>query len=173
MSEYTFTRVAKAGGYDIDNVDHIDASKKQITLASEIKTALPGKVFKVSSHELETKVIFDVALDAADTATLNGVVAAHKAIVGTVHEDRLARTAGRENLRATWAGMGSLYPYITGPFEHKFEEVNLLLDEGRNAEAEAVIEFAQAPAGYDATQTTTFAAVKAQMLAGVQGLPIL
>ena len=173
MSEYTFTRVKKSGGYDIDNVDHVDANGKQITLASEIKGALAGKTFKVSSAGLVTKVIFDVALDAADTTTLNGVVAAHKSVVGTVVEDKATRTAGRESLRATWAGMGVMYPYITGPFEHKFEEVNLLLDQGRQAEAEAVIEFAEAPAGYDATQSATFASVKAQMLAGVQGLPII
>jgi len=173
MSEYTFIRVKKTGGWDIDNVDHVDANGKQISLASEIKAALPGKSFKVSSSGEETKVIFDIALDANDTATLNGVVAAHKAIVGTVIEDRGARAAGRESLRTTWAGLGSLYPYITGPFEHKFEEVNLLLDQGRQAEAEAVIEFSEALAGYNATQLAVFAQVKSDMLAGVQALPII
>jgi len=171
MSEYTFIRVAKAGGWDIDNVDHIDANGKQITLASEVKAALPGKIFKVISDGEVTKVAFDVALDAADTATLNGVVAAHKAVTGTVVADRQARVDARDALRASWEQVGITYPYITGPFEHKFEEVNLLLDQGRNSEAEAVIQFADAPTGYDATQLATFQAVKQQMLSGVQEIP--
>ena len=171
MSEHTYIRLQKVGGWDINNVDHVDADGKQITLASEIKVAFPGKAFTVRSNGEEAKVDFEDELTAPEIAILDGIVAAHKAVTGTVVADRQARTDSRDALRASWEQVGITYPYITGPFEHKFEDVNLLLDQGRNAEAEAVIQFADPPTGYDPTQLATFQAVKQQMLSGVQGIP--
>lgn len=174
MSEHIYARVKKTGGFDIDNVEHLDSDCKQITLASEIKTAFPGMFFTVSLHGLQCFVDFDDDLDAGQIATLDAVVAAHKA-----HDtppqcviDHAAREAERQALRDTWDGLAAVHPYITGPFQYALDEVNLLLDQNRDAEAQAVVEFADPPSGYDAAQLATFDAVKAQMLAGLQGLTI-
>ncbi len=80
MSEHTYIRVKKTGGYDIDNVDHIDANGKQITLASEIKTAFPGDIFTVKCEDVACVVDFLVDRDAAQITTLDGIVATHKAV---------------------------------------------------------------------------------------------
>ena len=81
MSEYIFIRVKKTGGWDINNVDHVDAAGKHITLNSEIITAIPNNHCKVACNGTECKVIFDDPLTAPETTTLNTVVAAHKAVV--------------------------------------------------------------------------------------------
>ena len=172
MSEHNYTRVKKTGGWDINNVDHQNDDGSQIFLATEIKAAIPDKAFTVRCDGVDCIVDFVDQLSGPEIAILNGVVAAHKAIVTTVIADRATLAVERTALRDSWDALKASHPYITGPFEHKLQEVNLMLDEGRNAEAEAVIEFADPPSGYDAAQLTVFNAVKAQMLTGLQGLTI-
>jgi hypothetical protein len=80
MSLHTYTRVKKPGGWDINNVDHIDADGKQITLASEVEVAFPGKSFKVCNEGTECKVIFTTTLTPLEVTALDSVVSSHKAI---------------------------------------------------------------------------------------------
>jgi len=80
MSEHIYIRATKDGGWDIDNADHVDASGKQIRIASEIKTAFPGKFFTVSLNGTQCFVDFDDVLLPAEIVTLDALVATHKAI---------------------------------------------------------------------------------------------
>lgn len=77
------------------------------------------------------------------------------------------RSAQRTALRQQW---DALPDFIRGPFRDKFEAANRLLDEGDDAAAIALIEYAEAPASFDATQLATFAATQAAMKAGIEGL---
>ena len=77
------------------------------------------------------------------------------------------RSAQRTALRQQW---DALPDYIRGPFRDKFEAANRLLDEGDDDAAIALIEYAEAPASFDAEQIATFAATQAAMKAGIEGL---
>jgi hypothetical protein len=74
------------------------------------------------------------------------------------------RTASRHALRQQW---DALPDYIRGPFRDKFEAVNRLLDEGDDAAAVALIEYAEPPALFSASQLAIFAATKTAMRAGI------
>ena len=77
------------------------------------------------------------------------------------------REASRHALRQQW---DALPDYIRGPFRDKFEAANRLLDEGDDAAAIALIEYADAPSSFTEQQLATFAATKAAMKAGIEGL---
>lgn len=77
------------------------------------------------------------------------------------------RSAQRTALRQQW---DALPDFIRGPFRDKFEAANRLLDEGDDDAAIALIEYAEAPASFTATQLATFAATQAAMKAGIEGL---
>lgn len=78
VTEYEYTRTLQSdGNYDIENHDRVDGESKQIHLAKEIETALPGKTFRVCCNGTSCKACFDVALSGADETTLNGVVSDH------------------------------------------------------------------------------------------------
>jgi len=81
MSVHNYTRATKPGGWDIDNVDHIDSEGKQIKLATEIVTALPGKNFRVRMAGTSVDVDFyEDTLTGPETTTLNTAVTDHQAI---------------------------------------------------------------------------------------------
>lgn len=77
------------------------------------------------------------------------------------------RSAQRTALRQQW---DALPDFIRGPFRDKFEAANRLLDEGDDDAAIALIEYAEAPASFTATQLATFAATQAAMKAGIENL---
>lgn len=70
-------------------------------------------------------------------------------------------------LRADWKAFPD---FIRGPFRDKFEAASRLLDEGDDAAAMALIEYAEAPASFDADQISTFATVKASMKTAIENL---
>lgn len=74
------------------------------------------------------------------------------------------RAASRQGLRQQW---DALPDFIRGPFRDKFEAVNRLLDEGDDAAAVALIEYAEPPALFSASQLAIFAATKTAMRAGI------
>ncbi len=78
MAEYNFTRNVVSGKYDIDNPDRVDGESKQIRLADEIETALPGVDFVVRCNNSECKVITDGDLTSGQQTTLDNVVSAHQ-----------------------------------------------------------------------------------------------
>lgn len=78
------------------------------------------------------------------------------------------RAASRVALRAAW---DALPAFIRGPYRPEFEAANRLLDEGDDAGAIALIEYAPAKPDFTIEQVATFAAVKAQMKAGIEALP--
>lgn len=77
------------------------------------------------------------------------------------------RTAARHNLRQQW---NALPDFIRGPFRDKFEAANRLLDEGDDAAAITLIEYADIPSSFTAEQTTFALQVKTLMIEGVEGL---
>lgn len=77
------------------------------------------------------------------------------------------RSAQRTAIRQQW---DALPDYIRGPFRDKFEAANRLLDEGDDAAAIALIEYAEAPASFTTDQIATFAATQAAMRAGIENL---
>jgi len=79
MAEYTYVRKKVGIGYDIENVNRVDAEGKQIKLAKEIQTAVPNKKFIVICNHLICKVVTATAWTSAQQTTLASVVAAHKA----------------------------------------------------------------------------------------------
>jgi len=77
------------------------------------------------------------------------------------------RTASRHALRQQW---DALPDYIRGPFRDKFEAANRLLDEGDDAAAIALIEYADSPSSFTSDQIAIFAATKAAMKAGIDAM---
>ncbi len=77
------------------------------------------------------------------------------------------RSLQRTALRQQW---DALPEFIRGPFRDKFEAANRLLDEGDDDAAIALIDYAEAPASFTADQIAIFAATKAAMKAGIEGL---
>jgi hypothetical protein len=78
-----------------------------------------------------------------------------------------ARAQGRSALYAAWQALPA---YIRGPFREKFEAANMLLDEGDDEAAIAMIEYSEAPASYTLEQASVFAATKTAMKAGIENL---
>jgi hypothetical protein len=70
-------------------------------------------------------------------------------------------------LRADWK---ALPDFIRGPFRDKFEAASRLLDEGDDAAAIALIEYADSPSSFTSDQIATFAATKATMRAGIEAM---
>lgn len=81
---------------------------------------------------------------------------------------RVELSGARAALRDAWM---ALPPFIRGPFDSHFRQVERLLDEGEREAARAVVEYAEPPEGYSEVQKTTFATVQLQMLAGIDALP--
>lgn len=81
-----------------------------------------------------------------------------------------ARETARTAMRNAWS---ALAPWIRGPFHDSFRAVQDLLDKGDDAAAEALIEYAQAPADYDAEQLSAFATFKSEFTAAIAALPSL
>jgi len=75
---YNYTRNLVNGRWDIDNKDRVDGASKQIHLANEVETALPGKDFHLECHDNSAKFDFVDELTGAEQTTLNGVVSDHQ-----------------------------------------------------------------------------------------------
>lgn len=78
------------------------------------------------------------------------------------------RDTARGQMRANW---DALPDWITGPFGDKFNAANLFLDAGQDGRAANLIQYADPPSGYDATQLATFNAVKQQFADAISALP--
>lgn len=85
-------------------------------------------------------------------------------------QNAATRGTARTALRNAW---GALAPWIRGPFHTQFLAVQDLLDLGQDDAAEALIEYAQAPADYDAEQLSAFATFKSEFTAAIAALPSL
>lgn len=79
-----------------------------------------------------------------------------------------ARAATRSALAAQWAALPA---WLRGPFDASYKAANALVDAGDDVAAVALIQYAQAPSGYDSEQLATFEQVKADMVAGISSLP--
>jgi hypothetical protein len=79
-----------------------------------------------------------------------------------------ARESKRESLRQQWAALPA---WINGPFHGRFLDVQDLLNDGRDKEAEQLVVFTDAPGDYTSEQLATFAQVKAQLAASIAELP--
>ena len=82
------------------------------------------------------------------------------------------RVEERSNLRAVW---DALPPYIRGPYRHKFEDANMLLNEGDDETAAELIDALEPTAKIAADiseggMMETFTAVKAGFAAGISNL---
>jgi len=75
---YFYTREKVDGVYDINNPAREDGEGNRLYLAQEVKTALPGTIFKLICSGAEAKFIFTTELSGADETTLTNTVNAHK-----------------------------------------------------------------------------------------------
>jgi len=80
MSDHQYTRnVLASGAWDINHPDRIDTNGEQIRLASEVKDALPGKVFTLKCTGAMAVFTFVDTLDAGEQTTLDDTVTTHQA----------------------------------------------------------------------------------------------
>lgn len=86
----------------------------------------------------------------------------------TVLAVRSLRSTIRTALRAK---LDALPAWIRGPFQDKFAAANTLLDAGQDDAAEAIIQYAEVPTAYSVEQVAIFAAVRAELLAALSGIP--
>lgn len=68
-----------------------------------------------------------------------------------------ARKTKRAAMDAQWA---ALPPWITGPFGYLFERASACLDDGKDDEAAAIIQYAEPPSAYSEEQRATFIQVR-------------
>lgn len=124
---------------------------ERMTTAPLLRHAVNGQIVEMSGAELENYYgdIFDSIAAAESTPAYQ-------------------RQKARADLRAQWEALPA---YIRGPYRDKFEAANRLLDEGDDAAAVALIEYAAPVPDFDAAQLATFAQVKASMKAGIEALP--
>lgn len=78
------------------------------------------------------------------------------------------RATQRTALRQQWEALPS---YIRGPYRDKFEAANRLLDEGDDASAIDLIDYAPPMPDFTAEQITVFKSTRASMKAGIEALP--
>lgn len=78
------------------------------------------------------------------------------------------RATARAALLEKW---DALPAWIRGPFQDKFAAANTLLDAGQDDAAEAIIQYAEVPTAYSVEQVAIFAAVRAELLAALSGIP--
>lgn len=92
----------------------------------------------------------------------------------TATRARRERTAAvreaRQQIRAQWE---SLPAWLRGPYTDRFSSAERLLDARDYDAAIALIEYTAAATGYDAEQAQTFAMVRAELVAGLDGLRAL
>ncbi len=86
----------------------------------------------------------------------------------TVLAARSLRATIRAALLEKW---DALPAWIRGPFQDKFAAANTLLDAGQDDAAEAIIQYAEVPTAYSVEQVAIFAAVRAELLAALSGIP--
>jgi hypothetical protein len=90
--------------------------------------------------------------------------AAAAALAATIAARGIARTAMRED----WAALPA---WIRGPFGGTYTAAAALLDQGDDAAASALIQFAEAPTGYTLEQAATFETIRTGLLASIAALP--
>jgi|GEM_PF-5638033 len=83
MSQHDFTREQLVGdpypgAWDVNNPRRVDGEGDQIHLAFEVRSALPGKTFRMRCSGALCRFEFDQDLTAPEIATLDVTVAAHK-----------------------------------------------------------------------------------------------
>lgn len=79
-----------------------------------------------------------------------------------------SRQKSRAALREKW---DALPAFIRGPFRKEFEAANVLLDEGDDEAAGALVRYADHPRGYSAAQAMAFSQVKNQLAEAIEALP--
>jgi len=82
MTDYEYTREKltsgpHAGAWDIDNPDRVD-EEKQIHLAKEVETAIPGRKFRLVCADTLATFIFATTLTSEQETTLTTTVNNHK-----------------------------------------------------------------------------------------------
>lgn len=92
-------------------------------------------------------------------------------VAADIERDAPTRAKTRAALRAQWDAMSNTYPFIGGPYRVEFEAANALLDEGRDVEAQMLIEYAEPKSAFNAGQIEAFNLVKAQFADAIKNLP--
>lgn len=93
------------------------------------------------------------------------------AVWATIEEASINQDA-RATIRAALLEKWDALPaWIRGPFQDKFAAANTLLDAGQDDAAEAIIQYAEVPTAYSVEQVAIFAAVRAELLAALSGIP--
>ena len=79
MADYEYNRVIDINNnYKVNNPDRLDGELKQIDLAKEVETAIPGKEFIMRCNENKCTFIFDNDLLVEDKTKLDDCVNNHQ-----------------------------------------------------------------------------------------------